>query len=45
MIINWNKATRVMECKYVEGDILCNVKKRVPHLDLDYQEFQNFNFV
>ena len=29
----------------VEGDILCNVKKHEPYLDIDYDELQNPNFV
>ena len=29
----------------VTGDILCNVKKREPYLDIDYEELQDFNFV
>ena len=32
-------------CKEVEGDILCNIKKHEPYLDIDYEELQNFNFV
>ena len=31
--------------KEVEGDILCNIKKHEPHLDIDYEELQNFDFV
>ena len=31
--------------KEVEGDILCNIKKHEPYLDIDYEELQNFNFV
>ena len=31
--------------KEVEGDILCNVKKHKPYLNIDYEELQNFNFV
>ena len=31
--------------KEVEVDILCNIKKHEPYLDIDYEEFQNFNFV
>ena len=30
--------------KEVEGDILCNIKKR-PYLDVDYEELQNLNIV
>ena len=28
-----------------EGDILCNIKKHEPYLDINYEELQNFNFV
>ena len=28
--------------KEVEGDILCNIKKHEPYLDIDYEELQNF---
>ena len=31
--------------KEVEGDILCNIKKHEPYIDIDYKELQNFNFV
>ena len=31
--------------KEVEGDILCNIKKREPYLDINYEELHNFNFV
>ena len=31
--------------KEVEGDILCNIKKHEPYLDIGYEELQNFNFV
>ena len=31
--------------KEVEGDILCNIKKHEPYLDINYEELQNFNFV
>ena len=31
--------------KEVEGNILCNIKKHEPCLDIDYEELQNFNFV
>ena len=31
--------------KEVEGNILCNIKKHEPYLDIDYEELQNFNFV
>ena len=31
--------------KEVESDILCNVKKHKPYLNIDYEELQNFNFV
>ena len=33
--------------KYNEigGDILCNIKKHEPYLDIDYEELENFNFV
>ena len=27
------------------GDILCNIKKHEPYLDIDYEELQNVNFV
>ena len=30
--------------KEVEGDILCNIKKQEPYLDINYEELQNFNF-
>ena len=31
--------------KEVEGDILCNIKKHEPYLDIDYEELQNFDFI
>ena len=31
--------------KEVEDDILCNIKKHEPYLDINYEELQNFNFV
>ena len=31
--------------KEVEGDILCNIKKYEPYLDINYEELQDFNFV
>ena len=31
--------------KEVEGDILCNIKKNEPYLDIDYEELQNFDFI
>ena len=31
--------------KEVEGNSLCNLKKHELHLDIDYEELQNFNFV
>ena len=31
--------------KEVQGNILCNIKKHEPYLDIDYEELQNFNFV
>ena len=31
--------------KEVEDNILCNIKKHEPYLDIDYEELQNFNFV
>ena len=31
--------------KEIEGDILCNIKKHEPYLDINYEELQNFNFV
>ena len=31
--------------KEVEGNILCNIKKHEPYLDIDYEELQNFSFV
>ena len=31
--------------KEVEGDILCNIKKQEPYLDINYEELQNFNSV
>ena len=31
--------------KEVEGDILCNIKKHEPYLDINYEELQKFNFV
>ena len=31
--------------KEVEGNILCNIKKHEPYLDINYEESQNFNFV
>ena len=31
--------------KEVEGDMLCNIKKHEPYLDIGYKELQNFNFV
>ena len=30
--------------KEIEGNILCNIKKHEPYLDIDYEELQNFNF-
>ena len=30
--------------KEVEDDILCNIKKHEPYLDINYEELQNFNF-
>ena len=30
--------------KEVEGNILCNIKKHEPYLDINYEEMQNFNF-
>ena len=30
--------------KEVEGDILCNIKKHEPYLNIDYEELQNFDF-
>ena len=30
--------------KETEGNILCNIKKHEPYLDIDYEELQNFNF-
>ena len=30
--------------KEIEGNILCNIKKHEPYLDIDYDELQNFNF-
>ena len=32
-------------CKEVEGDILCNIRKHKPYLDIDYEELQKFNYV
>ena len=29
----------------IDGDILCNIKKHEPYLDIDYEELENFNFV
>ena len=31
--------------KEVEDDILCNIKKHEPYLDINYEELQNFKFV
>ena len=31
--------------KEVEGNILCNIKKHEPYLDIDYEELQIVNFV
>ena len=31
--------------KEVKGDILCNIMKHEPYLDIDYEELQNFDFV
>ena len=31
--------------KEVEGNILSNIKKQEPYVDIDYEELQNFNFV
>ena len=31
--------------KEVKGDILCNIKKHEPYLDIHYEELQNFVFV
>ena len=38
---------RSYDDKYNEigGDILCNIKKHEPYLDIDYEELENFNFV
>ena len=30
--------------KEIEGNILCNIKKHEPYVDIDYDELQNFNF-
>ena len=31
--------------KEIEDNILCNIKKHEPYLDINYEELQNFNFV
>ena len=31
--------------KEVEDDILCNISKHEPYLDIDYEELQNINIV
>ena len=31
--------------KEVEDDIMCNVTKHEPYLDIDYEELENFSFV
>ena len=31
--------------KEVEVDIMCNVMKHEPYLDIDYEELKNFSFV
>ena len=31
--------------KEVEDDILCNITKHEPYLDIDYEELKNFSFV
>ena len=31
--------------KEVESDILSNIKKHEPYLDIDYEDLQNFDFV
>ena len=31
--------------KEVEDDILCNIKKYEPYLDINYKELQNFNII
>ena len=43
MRMNCKRTTRV-KYKEVEGDILCNMKKHEPYLDINYEEWQNFNF-
>ena len=36
MRMNWNRKTRVMKMDIeVEGDILYNIKKHEPYLDID----------
>lgn len=30
--------------KELEGDVLCNIKKRKSYWDIDYEELQNLNF-
>ena len=39
---NWSYEGRYEK---VEGDILCNIKKHKPYVDLDYEELQNLNYV
>ena len=34
-----------IDIKRLKGDILCNIKKHEPYLNIDYGELQNFNFV
>lgn len=31
--------------KEVEDDILCNIQKHEPYLDIDYKVLQNFNII
>ena len=32
-------------CKEVEDDIMCNLAKHEPYLDIDYEKLENFSFV
>lgn len=40
------KGNQSYEVRYkeVEGDVLCNIKKRKSYWDIDYEELQNLNF-
>ena len=46
MRMNLNSKTRDIKIRYkgVEGDILHDIEKHEPYLDIDYEELQNFHF-